>query len=209
MGKSKYDNFYKSFILENHIDKEVSIKLKQLYRDYFVKVLTPEGIIRSMCFNPDYDTEIRTMKKNAMYDCAMRLLESKKRKAKKVKDKIKDLVMTDNAIFLTLTFNNDTLENTSFETRRRYIARYLKANSTKYVANVDFGGLKGREHYHAVVDREIAFKDWHKYGAIKAERVNTQYVDSERVSRYVAKLSNHALKVKGDVPRLIYSRDTI
>lgn len=209
MGKSKYDNFYKSFILENHIDKEVSIKLKQLYKEYFVKVLTPEGIIRSMCFNPDYDTEIISMKKNAMYDCAMRLLESKKRKAKKVKDKIKQLVMTDNAIFLTLTFNDDTLQNTSFETRRRYIARYLKANSTKYVANVDFGGLKGREHYHAVVDREITFKDWHKYGAIKAERVNTQYVDSERVSRYVAKLSNHALKVKGEVPRLIYSRDTI
>lgn len=72
----------------------------------------------------------------------MRLNESKKRKASKVKDKIHELVMNNNAIFITLTFNNDTLAKTSAITRRRYVARYLKANCDKYVANIDFGAKK-------------------------------------------------------------------
>ena len=209
MSRSKYDNFYKSLILEEKIDKEVSNKLKELYRKYFENVLQPDGVFKSQCVNVCYYGELHDLKARSSFDCALRIIDSRKRKAKKVKDKIKELVLKGNAIFLTLTFTDEVLQNTSFETRRRYVARYLKDNSTKYVANVDFGGLKGREHYHAVVDRNISFKDWHKYGAIKAERVNIKYVDSVRVSKYIVKLTNHALKIKDNVPRLIYSRDTL
>lgn len=43
------------------------------------------------------------------------------------------------AIFLTFTFNDATLKATSPETRRRYVARYLKQHSDNFVANIDYG----------------------------------------------------------------------
>lgn len=144
-----------------------------------------------------------------MIDCADRLNESKYRKSKKVRDKISKLVLSDNAIFITLTFNDNTLSKTSVLTRRRYVARYLKQNCKEYVANIDFGGLNGREHYHAVVSKDIDFKKWHKFGAINAERVRPLEDSPKRISRYITKLTNHALKVGAIAPRLIYSRNTI
>lgn len=43
-----------------------------------------------------------------------------------------------NAIFLTLTFNDLTLNSTNEETRKKYVQRYLKENCIVYVANVDY-----------------------------------------------------------------------
>jgi len=127
--------------------------------------------------------------------------------------------------FLTLTFRDDVFERTSQETRRRYVARFLRKNCGAYVANIDFGNdgaiktyidpcgefhkSTAREHYHAIVfGNKIAYKEWHKYGAIKAEKVADTSDDVEATSKYVAKLSYHAMKMDlGKAPRLIYSRE--
>ena len=74
-------------------------------------------------------------------------------------------------VFLTLTFNDKTLATTSAETRRRYVARFLSNQCPNYVANIDYGGKRGREHYHAVILCDtINYKEWHQYGAIKAKK---------------------------------------
>lgn len=127
--------------------------------------------------------------------------------------------------FLTLTFKDEVFEKTSRETRRRYVARFLRANCCAYVANIDFGNdgvvkkyidacgefheSTAREHYHAVVfSGKIDFKEWHKFGAIKSEKIGRYDRDLTKVSKYVAKLSSHAMKIDlGKAPRLIYSRD--
>ena len=59
-----------------------------------------------------------------------------------LKNRIGQFFMTKKCYFLTLTFNNLTLENTSQETRRRYVARFLKTQSADYVANIDYGKMK-------------------------------------------------------------------
>lgn len=142
----------------------------------------------------------------------------------RVLDKVGDMVRLGFCQFLTLTFRDDVLASTSRESRRRYVSRFLKCNCSVYVANIDYGddgnkraykdvqGVErvstAREHYHAlVVGDSIDYKAWHKYGAIKAEKVHSSDADCEKVSKYVAKLSNHAMKVNGgNAPRLIYSR---
>ena len=100
--------------------------------------------------------------------------------------------------------------------------------SETYVANIDFGSddkyinrhgkkCKGtaREHYHALVySSHIDYKPWKdKYGFIDFEHVRPFENDSKAISRYITKLSRHALKSStskdGNSPRLIYSRKVV
>lgn len=53
--------------------------------------------------------------------------------------------------FVTLTFDEDTLKDTSKDTRHTYISRFLKDNAFYYIANIDYGTKNDREHYHAIV----------------------------------------------------------
>lgn len=211
MSVSKYDNAFKQKVLLKGIDKQVADIKRDNYKKVFNKnYFDNDGeLVFTLPFNR-YDDMLSKYKNGYnLIDCADRLIDSKYRKAKKVRDKISKLVLTNNAIFITLTFNNDTLSKTSVLTRRRYVARYLKQNCKEYVANVDFGALNGREHYHAIVSNDIVFSNWYKYGAINVERVRPLEDSTKRISRYITKLTNHALKVGAIAPRLIYSRNTI
>lgn len=209
MSKAKYDNHFKQRVLLQNIDKKVAevrrLNINKTIRHHLIDRETGE---RLTYYDVNaFEAQAKKYRKGFNeIDCAIRLNDSKYRKAKKVRDKIEKLVESGNAIFVTLTFTDITLQNTTIETRRRYVSRYLKANAKNYVANIDFGAQNGREHYHAVVDKDINFNDWYKYGAIKVERVRSTTGDLFRVSKYVTKLTNHALKVEGLQPRLIYSR---
>ena len=48
-----------------------------------------------------------------------------------------------------MSFNDATIQKTNAETRKRYIKNYLKNETALYIANIDYGAKKGREHYHA------------------------------------------------------------
>ena len=142
------------------------------------------------------------------------------KRVKRLKEKINTMLLNDKCLFLTLTFNNETLENTSAETRRQYVRKYLKEFNVPYIANIDFGsdeayiddygnertGTK-REHYHAVIQCDkIDLEQWHKYGAIKFEHIRARKNDNVRLAKYVSKLTNHAIKETTKRASLIYSR---
>ena len=94
------------------------------------------------------------------------------------------------------------------ETRRKYVSRCLKKYNTLYVANIDFGKKNGREHYHAVISIDkVDNKDW-LYGDIDFKRVRNKNIeeDKKRLSKYIAKLSNHAIKETTKRCCLLYSR---
>ena len=138
---------------------------------------------------------------------AQRLNHNEYKRVRRLKEKMLESVLSDNALFLTLTFNSDTIARTTIPTRRRYVARYLKSQSAFYIANIDFGARNGREHYHAVVvGQSIDYKAWHSLGAIKGLKIAPTRNDTTRVSKYVAKLTNHAIKETTKQFRLIYSR---
>lgn len=109
-------------------------------------------------------------------------------------------------IFLTLTFNDNVLDNTTPETRRRYVTRFLKNYTNRYVANIDYGKKYEREHYHAVVNcqKNINCQDW-RYGAINFKRINTP--NFRALSKYVNKLTNHAIKETTKRSAILYSKD--
>ena len=73
------------------------------------------------------------------------------RRVERLKERITSYLSKGQCIFLTLEFSPQCLAETNNDTRRKYVARYLKSISEYYVANIDYGGKKGREHYHAVV----------------------------------------------------------
>lgn len=212
MGISKYDNNFKQLVLLKGIDKQVAQVKKQLYHDNKRIVVDNDGIV-TFDYSIGYSLYLSQLSKYSqgynLIDCADRLLESKYRKTHRVKNKISHLIISNNAIFITLTFNDKTLSKTDALKRRRLVQRYLKENCKEYVANVDYGGKKGREHYHAVVSQDIVFDNWYKYGAINVERVRPCEDSPSRISKYITKLTNHALKVGAIAPRLIYSRHTI
>lgn len=210
MGRSKYDNAFKQKTLLRGYDKKVAETKRRLYKQAPThRVYDINGEMVPLVSLDAFTYYYEPFKRGYNFiDCAVRLNESKRRKSFRVKEKIADLVINSNAIFVTLTFNDKTLAKTDANKRRRLVQRYLKANCNEYVANVDFGALNGREHYHAVVSNDIKFDAWYKYGCINAERVRPYEDSKSRLSRYITKLTNHALKVGAVAPRLIYSRSS-
>jgi len=120
-------------------------------------------------------------------------------------------------LFLTLTFSDKALIHNTADSRRQAVKRFLKQFGVPYVANIDFGAKNHREHYHALLRiGEIDYHLW-KYGAINGLKVrNDIKVDEngeltsetvEKLSRYVAKLTNHAIKETTKRSVIMYSRD--
>lgn len=127
------------------------------------------------------------------------------RRIHRLSSRIERMLTEGACVFLTLTFTDETFNNTSEQTRRRYVARYLSSVSNNYVANKDFGKNE-REHYHAVVCADnVDMSSWQKYGFAYAERVRNVN-DYKRLAKYTAKLTNHAIKETAKRSHIIYSK---
>jgi len=191
MGISKYSNSVKSDCIDYGVVEYVKRTQKELYKSQ-----DGEKFLQWCEF----------ITRDPLIDCSIRLLESEYRKYARARDHIRDLVLSGNAVFITLTFRDDVLQKTSPRTRRKYVARYLSSQCSKYVANIDYSPKKEREHYHAVVDNRCDRNMWH-YGFVWTEIVRTQDFNCNRVAKYVAKLTSHAFKVSST--RLLYSRSIV
>ena len=146
----------------------------------------------------------------------IRIIHAHSERVSRLKDFIWDMVFNADCLFLTFTFKDEAMNNTSDATRRQAVRRYLTELNVPYVANIDFGAKKHREHYHAVVG--IDKVDYHlwKYGALNGLHIrNDIKVDEdgsitsetlEKLARYVAKLTNHAIKETTKRNAAIYSR---
>ena len=133
-------------------------------------------------------------------------------RVKRLKETINYIIKRyDKSFFITLTFKDNVLNSTSEETRKRYVTRYLKQYNC-YVANVDYGEKNGREHYHAVVglrgDVDKINEYWEKkYGFVCVEPINVKQENNDvKLAKYVAKLSNHAIKETNKRKAVMYSR---
>lgn len=143
------------------------------------------------------------------------------KKVQRVEDKITPMVETGRCCFLTMTFNDACLASTKNDIRRKYITRFLKETCLDYVANIDYGDKKEREHYHAnAVFRNEFYKsngelDFSKivkvYGeythnsVVKIKLVPNNELDAKRTSKYICKFVNHAMKAT-TIKKCIYCR---
>ena len=124
----------------------------------------------------------------------------------RLKKRIADMVLLSPCLFLTFTFNDYSLSHNTADSRKQAVRRFLNDLNVPYVANIDFGKKNHREHYHAVVAIErIDYKSW-KYGAINGQTIRNHTDDIKKLAKYVAKLTNHAIKETVKRNAIIYSR---
>lgn len=129
----------------------------------------------------------------------------------RLKKRIEKMLTSGTCLFLTLTFDDHTMSETTAETRRKYVLRFFEQFGVRYIANVDYGERNGREHYHAIIEIEkIDYHLW-EYGIINGQKVRYNADDKSdvsalRLAKYVSKLVNHAIKATTRRQALIYSR---
>lgn len=214
--KRKIDYAFKSKVLNEHYDLLNKTKKASLHT-YALDQYENNGVIMHclkhsnddlFTLNDLYFESIENGLKDEFFEC-LKINKSSYARTNRLKKRIYDMLVSGNCLFLTLTFNDDTLKTTSSDTRRQYVRKYLKQFNCKYVANIDFGKENHREHYHAVICADkIDLSSWRKYGNINVERVRNRNIerDNTRLSKYICKLSNHAIKETTKRNALIYSR---
>ena len=96
-----------------------------------------------------------------------------------------------NAYFITLTYDNEHLENASNELAKEWAKEYL----TNYFGNDDYGKEKGRYHHHIFGNfkEKIDLRKSWVNGAINIQKMQKT---EKHLARYILKLSNHSIKDK-------------
>lgn len=147
----------------------------------------------------------------------LRLYESKRRKFKHLRRQVELGYKRGFVYFGTLTFSDTYLDNWSAATKRQKVSRFLSGLDIVYFANQDFGGKFGREHYHFIMvypfqvdcsskSSSYFLSGWNPIGFSSLALVGSEKTDKYKVSEYISKCSNHALKITAQRSNLIYSR---
>ena len=131
----------------------------------------------------------------------------------RLRKRIENMVNSNKALFLTLTFN-DVMITRKQETLLRIAKKFLKEQCFSYVANIDFGSKNHRFHIHAVVIPKTIidtayYRSLTRNSNISIEHCRSSVKDCKKLSKYIDKLTKHSLKYNGFYKRLIYSRDNI
>lgn len=207
------DYAYKSYVLREHRDLISKYKKAKRY-DYKLSLYINEGIVsKTFDFDGvsvgDLYTDCLSNDLTKVFNEVVKIENASYKRATRLRKRIESMLLNGECLFLTLTFNDDTLTNTNENTRRQLVIRYLKSFNCRYVANIDFGSKNGREHYHAIINsNSIDLSAWRKNGNINVERVRNKDIElsKTRLSKYISKLSNHAIKETTKRNALIYSR---
>jgi len=199
----------KQFILEHKLHNEaakLSLKAFLLYQKEKNGLYYPT--IKNYSFEKLINEKKTFIKRygSTTLKVANNLNQAKYQRTNRLKKRIQEAVESGSAYFITITFNPETLKNTNEQTRRKYVSRWLKSLSAFYVANIDYGLINEREHYHAVITSDNKPpKSW-PYGFIDILKIKTTDNDTTRISKYISKLTNHAIKHTTKSKRIIYSK---
>lgn len=131
-------------------------------------------------------------------------ITSRRAKKKRLHEKLVRWAVEDVVYFVTLTFNDETLDYYDFQDRKEFVKNSLDSSCRDWVANIDFGEKKGREHYHAIVKgciSSLLTEIWKPHGFLKIEPVSEV---SGSLCEYIDKLCNHALKESVGFHQLMY-----
>lgn len=188
------------FLLENGTYKNYINQRKQFFRN---------GVV----FVDDYgqlDTSLFDIPKNDLIICE-RIRKCYKEQREKVEDHIMYLFTKTNydLYFVTFTFTDTALNETKAETRKQNIRRLL-TRTDDYILNIDYGKQTDREHYHSIVavkkgtyetrtengHIKLSFLDNYRMGTYDVQMIRKTDDDKKRLSRYIAKLTMHSMKVK-------------
>ena len=114
----------------------------------------------------------------------------------RLKKKISNYVNDYDLSFVTLTFDDKHLKYAN----DRYVRNKLNSLGVPYIANIDYGSINERVHYHCIVCSQNVDLEFWKCGLINIKKFNNN-VDA--ISHYIMKLTNHAFK---QCNKVIYSK---
>lgn len=215
MSKGVIDYAFKSYVINNHNDLLLKQRRASLlsYAEYnyyengvVSKVLNMTN--KYNCNSNDLWSWCVENNLHKEYKECIKINNASYKRAQRLKERIASMLNKGDCIFITMTFNDSALNSSDAKQRRVAVSRFLKSCNGQYVANVDYGAKNHREHYHAVIQSSsIDLSAWRKYGNINVERVRLCDSDTNtKLAKYVAKLSNHAIKETTKRSALIYSR---
>lgn len=193
---------------------DYSLRSEVLKTDLVKDIKYAKSLLFFNCYNAEftnmiYDSLDDLRNQNPIYfDEAVRIIDADRARHKRLKERISKFLSMGQCFFLTLTFTNEVLENTLPETRRTYVRRFLKSYSDHFVANIDFGDQNGREHYHAVMVSDFFIQDDWDYGFSLGQVIRYNTDDPIAIAKYIAKLTNHAVKESCKRNSIIYSKET-
>lgn len=200
MNDRKKPNYVlKSEALKSGLVSIVRNNIRTINRGYYENSMSDDSLKKLI-------EEHEALQNNELYAESCKIVKAEKNRATRLNKKMSEL-LTKSCIFLTLTFTDNTLASTSSETRRRYVHYYLKSQAAHFIANLDFGAKNCREHYHAVIQAEqVEIEPWRKFGALNVKKIHSTS-NPIALSKYIAKLTNHAIKETTKRTAIIYSRD--
>lgn len=205
------DYKYKSTILKTDLCKRINAIDKKTYLNSL------DGVIQ------DYDLDNKYFNLLNEYDYkdiqeARKINKASFYRIRRLKERVTNMLLSGHCIFCTFNFRDDVLNSTTADTRRQYVRKYLKQFNCLYVANIDFGSDKeytdrkgnkrkgtSREHYHALICIDKLPMNW-TLGFQFLEHVRIKNSTDVKLSKYISKLSNHAIKETTKRSCLIYSR---
>lgn len=145
------------------------------------------------------------MKSNFIYKDQESALKRQRERALKRFNKM----ISKDAYFLTFTFNNKTLSNTTEQTRLRAVKKYLNEQASEYILNRDYGTENNREHYHAIAKPKykIFIAKNYKYGFLKIRCLySIKQFKATMKETTAERLYKHAIKESVKDNKIIYSR---
>ena len=216
MSKRLIDYAFKSYVLREHSDLLQKAKTSTMV-DYAINEFNESGVIMPilrrdsddlMSVSQLFEYCVNNGLTDEFKEC-FKINQASYKRTRRLKERIESMLLDGACLFLTLTFNDDTLNTTTEKQRRVFVSRYLKSFNCPYVANIDYGSKNHREHYHAVIRTDkVNYQLWRCYGAINGEKIRNKDIKSDKtkLAKYICKLSNHAIKETTKRSSLIYSR---
>lgn len=209
---AQVDYAYKSSILKTDLCKRINYIDKRTFLNNMDGVVSDNDLD-----NKYFDLLLQYTYKDVLE--ARKINKANFYRVRRLVKRISDMLVSGHCIFCTFNFSDDVLNNTSVETRRQYVRKYLKQYRCTYVANIDFGGnhhyidrqgkervATNREHYHALISIDKLPKDGWLYGFQWLEHVRLTSTSDIKLSKYISKLTNHAIKETTKRTAIIYSR---
>lgn len=149
------------------------------------------------------------MKKNKKFES---ILSSRYQKVSRIKKRFIYLIARYKYLyFVTFTFD-DYYINLCDRSRKDLIKKSLYSfdNDIKYICNIDYGKTTERLHYHCIVATNSSFslsthlKDSYPCFTY-TEKIRLSNSDLKRTTKYINKLSNHAIKDSTKCSRVLYN----
>lgn len=218
--RRKPDYAFKSLVLQLH-DNTMLLDYVKKYRNFHLLIdaikssPTPFYVsqIDDILDSPTYKITKNYVEQfpQEVIDECYRIINADYKRYQRVVRRVTDILThNEQPIFITFTFRDDYLESSTELSRRRVIRDFLTSQNCAYIANIDYGKKNGREHYHCILARLLLKTDlrfyYNNYGSIDVEKIRFGANSCHKLSQYIKKLSNHAVKISTKRHALLYSR---